>query len=99
MISDTQYGRLFSRPGAQTFSITGEGPKCQSFVLKRVIALFSEQRKTSGNYVMNIDQFPEPTLLKLRTSKAGTISRFIRERCLDSGGNYVLNYNTTVTAM
>ena len=29
----------------------------------------------------------------------GTISRFIGERCLDSGGNYVLAYDTTVTGI
>lgn len=48
---------------------------------------------------MNIKQFAEPTFFRAKRVEVGTISRFIGERCLDSGGNYVLAYDTTVTAI
>jgi hypothetical protein len=48
----------------------------------------------AGNYVVNIKDFSEPTLLKVTWIGMGTISHSMREQCLDSGGNYVLAYDT-----
>ena len=61
--------------------------------------LFKKPRETPGDYVLNIEQFAEPTLLRAKRVEVGTISRFIEERCLDSGENYVLAYDTSFTAV
>jgi len=50
----------------------------------------------AGNYVVNIKDCFEPTLLKVTWIGVRTISRFMPERCPDSGGNYVLAYDTSL---